>query len=365
MVDVFISYSRRDKAFVQSLHQALQANNRDTWVDWQDIPLGTAWWNEIQSGIEASDTFIFVISPDSLASKVCNQEIDHAVLYRKRLMPIVRRDDFDSALLHPSLGEHNWLFFRERDDFNQAFQSLIEALDTDLNHVRMHTRLLIRAIEWENNGRNDSFLLRGSDLTKAEQWLKDSEEKHPAPAEQHKNYISKSRQAENASNRAKRLVGMGAAAMVIMFAIAAIFAQQRIQSAEAKVENLTSERDRIAEEADRNLSEIREEQRIAEAKVDEADRNLAIATQRLTDANRRVKLAEAQTTQAGVAREQAQLAAQQAQVQQQRAQQQAAAAQRQQAEARAEAGRVRIATGLEQRGADLLRRTSTQFGIVN
>ncbi len=67
MTDVFISYSRKDKAFVQVLHQALTQSKYDAWVDWQDIPLTADWWEEIKSGIEAADTFVCVISPDSMA----------------------------------------------------------------------------------------------------------------------------------------------------------------------------------------------------------------------------------------------------------------------------------------------------------
>ena len=78
MTDVFISYSRKDKAFVQVLNQALANSKYDAWVDWEDIPLTADWWEEIKAGIEGADTFIFVISPDSIASKVCGQEIDHA-----------------------------------------------------------------------------------------------------------------------------------------------------------------------------------------------------------------------------------------------------------------------------------------------
>lgn len=43
---------------------------------------------------------------------------------------------------------------RESDDFDSAVGSLIEALDTDLDWVRAHTRLLVRANEWDNSGRN-------------------------------------------------------------------------------------------------------------------------------------------------------------------------------------------------------------------
>jgi hypothetical protein len=33
MADVFISYSRKDKAFVQTLHEALGAREREPWID--------------------------------------------------------------------------------------------------------------------------------------------------------------------------------------------------------------------------------------------------------------------------------------------------------------------------------------------
>jgi WD40 repeat protein len=201
MTDIFISYSRKDKSFAQSLHAALKAVGREAWIDWQDIPVTADWWQEIQHGVEGADTFVFVISPDSVTSSVCRQEVDHAVLHNKRLIPIVHREGLDQTLLHPALARHNWLFFRENDDFDTAFQALLKAIDTDLEYVHTHTQLLIRTLEWEDKGRNDSFLLRGSNLNSAEQWLQQSANKDPQPTEQQKNYISKSREAEDANER--------------------------------------------------------------------------------------------------------------------------------------------------------------------
>ena len=86
--NVFISYSRRNKEFVQKLHGALEATGREVWVDWENIPFAVDWWQEIQLGIELADTFVFVLSPDSVASKVCRQEIDEAVKHNKRLVPV-------------------------------------------------------------------------------------------------------------------------------------------------------------------------------------------------------------------------------------------------------------------------------------
>src|SRR4029453_625251 len=120
------------------------------------------------------NTFVFVISPDSVASQVCAEEVAHAVKHNKRLVPIVYRD-VDAKCVPQSLSLLNWIFFRESDDFNGAFQTLIKAMDTDLDHVREHTRLLARTIEWDDNQRDDSFLLRGGELQEAEQWLKGGE----------------------------------------------------------------------------------------------------------------------------------------------------------------------------------------------
>ena len=114
MTDVFISYSRKDKAFVQVLNQALVESQYDAWVDWEDIPPAANWWQEIERGIEAANTFIFVISPDAISSRICSDEIAHAARCCKRMIPIVYRDGFDTDKAHSAVNEYNWLFFSRR-----------------------------------------------------------------------------------------------------------------------------------------------------------------------------------------------------------------------------------------------------------
>ena len=193
--DVFVSYSRRDKAFVQTLHIAFSQVNRDIWVDWEDIPANADWRQEIHAGIEATDTFIFVLSPDSLASKECRIELAHAIKYNKRLVPIVCRQ-VPPGDVPPQLAALNWIFFLAGDDFEQAFHTLIQAIDTDLDHVRTHTRLLTHALRWENNRQERSLLLRGSELKQAEQWLAAGADKNPQPTPLHTRYIIRSGQAK-------------------------------------------------------------------------------------------------------------------------------------------------------------------------
>lgn len=202
--DAFISYSRKDQPFVRTLNAAFKQLNRDPWVDWDDIQKGEEWWQAIQRGIENAHTFVFVISPDSINSPVCRKEIEYAATCNKRFLPIVRREGFDQNNVHPKISSHNWLFFRETDNFNESFQALIKAIDTDLNYVRAHTRLLVRALEWQEKARNSSYLLRGLDLEGAQQWLMQSVGKEPIPTDAHIQYINISRATETATLNARK-----------------------------------------------------------------------------------------------------------------------------------------------------------------
>lgn len=223
MVDVFVSYSRKDTDFVKKLHNALAAQNRDTWVDWEDIPASAEWWKEIEGGIESSDAFAFVISPDSVRSEICRREIEFAVTNNKRFIPILYRpvtDPEDQKLVHPSISSHNWIFFREGDNFDKQFKLFISALDTDLSYVRAHTRILVRAREWEDRQRNSSYLLQGDDLKMAEGWLAESVTKKPDPTPIHGEYINASRQAATA--RQRRLLAGVTAALIVSLILAAL-----------------------------------------------------------------------------------------------------------------------------------------------
>jgi hypothetical protein len=101
MADVFISYSRRDTDFVKVLCAALEASEKETWIDWQGIAPATERWKEIEAGIEAADNFLFVISPDSVASKYCLLEIDHAVKHNKHIIPVLRHSaEMPRAISH-------------------------------------------------------------------------------------------------------------------------------------------------------------------------------------------------------------------------------------------------------------------------
>jgi len=128
--DVFISYAREDRAFVERLRRALVDRGRSVWVDLEDILPTEEWWKKICAGIESADHFVYVLSPFSIASDECRRELAHAVENHKRLVPVLYRD-VESAAVPRELAERQWLAFLETAEFEPALDLLTRTFDTD------------------------------------------------------------------------------------------------------------------------------------------------------------------------------------------------------------------------------------------
>ena len=277
---VFVSYSRRNKEFAQKLNASLDSNGVDAWVDWEGIPLSSDWMDEITRAIEGGDAFLFIITPDSLASKVCMEELELGLKYNKKLIPILHIEPEKGSSMHESLGATNWVYMREQDDYEATLPMLIETIHTDLGWVRQHTRLLKRAKEWESKNKNSSFLLQGSDLSEAENWMveasaHDNREVVPLQGE----FIQASRQLATKRQR-NVLIGVSLALVVsIGMAIFAMF-QRGIA-----IEN---ENIAIANENARATQQVIAEENEAEALLNEmianAERNAAEAQRSAAEA---------------------------------------------------------------------------------
>ncbi|MGH3697240.1 MAG: toll/interleukin-1 receptor domain-containing protein [Pseudonocardiaceae bacterium] len=227
MADVFVSYAREDLPFVRRLTAALQGRNREVWVDLEDIIPSVRWREEIRTGITEADAVAFVISPDSVASEVCQTELNYAIEASKRLVPIIARQTPHDGV-PPTLAELNWLPFLDGIDFEIGVDRLIEVLDTDIDRVHLHTRLLTRAREWEIRGRDRSLLLRGGELKEAETWLADQTGRKPAATPAQAQLILASRRA---ATRRQRGFGATGVVLTVVLAVLATFALIQRQTA--------------------------------------------------------------------------------------------------------------------------------------
>jgi WD40 repeat protein len=266
MADIFISYAREDQDFVRRLQDALEAHNRKTWIDWKDIPLTAKWKEEVFSAIDQADSYAAVISPDFIDSKPCQEELDHAAHDNKRMVPLWHRDVADEEV--PSdLAAHQYVFLRESDDFEDSFERLLKALDTDMEWVRFHTRLLVRAKEWDKGGRDPSFLLRGKTLEEAESWQAKEAEEEPKLTSLQKEYILASRQAETdlhrrQTQRQRRLLGAGALVLMVVLVLGLLsFWQWREARSNAQ------EAEANKQDAQANAQEARMQARIAVSRL--------------------------------------------------------------------------------------------------
>jgi len=224
---IFISYARKDIDFAQKIVDALAANNLDTWIDWKSIPKGEDWEQEIYHGIQEADAFLFLISPDSVVSQMCNKEIAHAVKNGKRILPIVIRET-DSKSIHPEISKRNWIFCRYKkappdiiiilDNFDDAIQQVQVVIHTDYEWLKYHTKLQIKALDWERI-KDNSRLLRGKELREAEQRLAEiNRQEDPQPTKIQREYLLASRRFEE---RRRQRVSIGlTTGILIMLAIA-------------------------------------------------------------------------------------------------------------------------------------------------
>jgi WD40 repeat protein len=252
--DAFISYAREDSDFVvDRLLEALRERGQQVWLD-LDITGGAKWRERVMRAIEACKALIFVISPASVASGACGQELDDAVALNKLVIPVVYRDDYHGSL--PSaLADAEWVFLRGCDDFSVGMDRLVEALETDLQWRDQHTRLAGRAREWVDSGRNASYLLRGADLRGAEAWLTQQEGHREAPTREHREYIARSRQA--AGRRLYTLIGALSVGLMIATGLA-IFAL--IKENQAVHETNITRSQLLASKANYDLSALNAEQ---------------------------------------------------------------------------------------------------------
>lgn len=252
-LDVFISYSRADSDFARKLNDALQVPGKKTWFDQESIATGTDFQKEIYQGIESSDNFLFVLSPRSINSPYCTDEVEYAAKLNKRFVPVLYRE-VNPADLHPELAKVQWVDFHQSNgDFYASFTQLLRTLDTDREHVRSHTKWSQRAIEWEQKDYSEDLLLRGTELAIAINWLQEAERhgKQPPPTGLQKALITASeklrdfllKQEQERQQRelktARQIMLRVMAALIAMTGLAALAAAQWYKAEKGQITALT------------------------------------------------------------------------------------------------------------------------------
>lgn len=200
---LFISYSRADLAFADELAGGLEIDGAfDIAIDRHSIIEGEEWKKRLGALIADSDTVVFLLSPSSAKSEVCQWEVDEAVRLTKRIVPVLVTP-LGTQPAPSALAALNYVRFDPLEDgkprsFTAGIKGLIRALKSDLSWLREHTRLLARASEWAEAGRPANRLLTGEAVPEAKAWAARRPKDAPALNALHLDFIAASESAETA-----------------------------------------------------------------------------------------------------------------------------------------------------------------------
>lgn len=201
---VFISYSRADAAFADELVAGLEfARQFEVTIDRQSIIEGEDWKKRLGTLIANADTVVFVLSPDSAKSNICLWEVDEAWRLSKRILPVLVRP-LGPVPAPEKLAALNYVRFDEERSFMAGLNGLVRALNTDVDWLREHTRILARALEWQAADRKANRMLSGSDIGAAKAWLARRPKDAPEVTDLHLAFIQASEQAETERSNAER-----------------------------------------------------------------------------------------------------------------------------------------------------------------
>ncbi len=127
--ELFISYSHKDSEFVLNLVERLKNCGIDPWIDEEDIPKAVFWDDAMLLGVQRCQSFLFIISPDSIISKPCAKELSEALRLNKKIIPgLLRPLEGNLEFLHPILQRLNWIRFDKNID--KAFGELIDLISS-------------------------------------------------------------------------------------------------------------------------------------------------------------------------------------------------------------------------------------------
>lgn len=259
---IFISYSRRNRDVAEKFSEVLRDRGFEVFRDTEDILPTEAWRTRLEQLIADADSIVFLMSPDSVASEVCAWEAEQAASLNKRIAPIVI-EETEPAAIPATLARLNYIFCTERDRFQDAVDSIVVALNTDIDWIREHTRLGALAHRWADAGRPGRLLLRGQDVIDAEHWRDGRPDAGPELDDAQAAFIAASRKAVA---QRRRNWGIGALAAVIAAAGLATFAY---------FENLEAERQRAAAAQQERAAEISKAEATEAAERAERQRKLA------------------------------------------------------------------------------------------
>lgn len=122
MSKIFISYSRKDSAFVDKTVYEMQRRNFRVWLDRADISKGANWQEKIREAISLCSAVVVFLSPDSVNSNNVLDEIKQAVDTNTPIIPYMLRQCTLPRLIDEA--KLNYVDGKQEDAIDQLMEAL-------------------------------------------------------------------------------------------------------------------------------------------------------------------------------------------------------------------------------------------------
>lgn len=128
---IFISYSHKDKEFVDKLSNDLREAGFNLWVDVEQLLPGTEWSKEINRVLSEIEVLLYIASRNSVDSMWMNIELGHIIENQKLVIPIII-DNYSTENLPKEIRNFQWLDLRR--NYREGIKELIRTIPNEYKH---------------------------------------------------------------------------------------------------------------------------------------------------------------------------------------------------------------------------------------
>lgn len=131
--EIFISYSRQEITFVDSLYQDLVMRHHvPLWLDFRELRVGEEWHTDIMNAIEVAHTLLLVVSSASIKSEHVAEEWQYAIQMGKRVILLI----FEAVPLPDALKVYTPEWVDGRGEYAEVLRQLVWLLQQPITPPR-------------------------------------------------------------------------------------------------------------------------------------------------------------------------------------------------------------------------------------
>jgi hypothetical protein len=180
--DLFISYKRDNgddhgQKLAIELHEKLTADGYKVWLDNEEIGFSNNFEQRIEEAILHSKKVACILSPSWVESPNCRFEIQKAIEFEKRIIPIHYQEFRDLLKTKKNQGvitQKEWdridkpqeINFSSKDLSRKGYEDLKAVCDLKDDITAQHNSVLCESYYWKKYNEPKSMLLFGTNLTK-------------------------------------------------------------------------------------------------------------------------------------------------------------------------------------------------------